>query len=95
MKVEIDGTKITSEAAFHRAITSVLDFGYGYGNNLDALRDRLGTDVERPIDLTWRDAAASRSAMPERFDAIVQVLRGIEAKDVSYGWDERFELVLA
>ncbi|WP_397334414.1 barstar family protein [Nonomuraea sp. 3-1Str] len=30
-----------------------LDFGPYYGNNLAVLRDRLSTDVKRPVKLAW------------------------------------------
>ena len=95
MNAQIDGTSVQSEADFHREIAAVIDFGHGYGKNLDALRDRLGTDLERPIHLTWCNAGASRAAMPKRFDLIVGVLRKIEEQDRRYGWDDRFELTLA
>jgi len=45
----LDGTKIQTEQDFHKLLSGLLNFGSYYGNNLDALWDRLSTDVERPI----------------------------------------------
>lgn len=40
-EVYIDGRLIQTELDFHRTISSALDFGPYYGNNLDALWDLL------------------------------------------------------
>jgi ribonuclease inhibitor len=94
MKIDIDGNDIRTEAAFHRALATALDLPY-YGGNLDALWDVLSAGVERPLLLVWRNASLSLSAMPERFDAIVQVLRRVERQDAEWALPERFELHLS
>lgn len=94
MVYELDGAKITSEPDFHREISRLLDFGEYYGGNLDALWDRLSTDVERPLVLAWKHSSESRAAMGERFDKIIGVLMRVEHQDKEWGLEERFELRL-
>ncbi len=62
VRVQLDGTQIRTEADFHRHVAALLDFGPYYGHNLDALWDRLSTDVPRPVHLIW--AALTRAAAP-------------------------------
>jgi ribonuclease inhibitor len=95
MIVEIEGAAIRTERDFHEQLARKLDLGPYYGRNLDALWDSLSADVERPVRLVWRDAAASRAALGERFEAVVAVLSRVAQQDVAYGWTERFELELA
>lgn len=94
MIVEIDGRIIREEADFHRELASALDFGPYYGRNLDALWDRLSTDVERPVALIWNYSAESRASLGETFDKIVQVLSRVQKQDEAFGWDERFRFEL-
>ncbi|QYF95821.1 barstar family protein [Massilia sp. PAMC28688] len=94
MIINIDGENMATEADFHQAIAGALAFSAHYGNNLDALSDVLGTDVERPLTLHWKNAAASQLAMGPSFDRIVGVLRRIEAQDAEWGLSERFHLHL-
>jgi ribonuclease inhibitor len=94
MNASIDGSKIASEADFHREIAAALKFPPHYGANLDALWDTLSTDVERPVFLTWVNAKKSTIAMPEKFDVIVRLLRDVEEQDRSFGWTDRFNLLL-
>lgn len=94
MIIEIDGEAIQSEADFHYALGESLDLSSYYGRNLDALWDVLSTDVERPIRIEWKNAAASKAVMGECFDRLVNVLRRVESQDVEWNLPERFELVL-
>lgn len=94
MNIEINGGDIQSEGDFHSEIASALNFPHHYGRNLDALWDVLTTDVERPIVLIWRDASSSKSALAERFDLIVELLRKVEQQDLDWGLKEKFELKL-
>lgn len=91
---EIDGSKIQSEADFHREIALALSFGGHYGKNLNALWDVLSRDVERPISLLWKNASMSREAMPAEFDKIVGVLKDVAEQDLSFGAVDRFELII-
>ena len=94
MKIEIDGRVIQSESAFHYAISKALHFPHSYGNNLDALSDILTTDVERPLKFTWKNSDASRTIMGAKFDRIVEVLRTVEAKDINWGIEDKFQFYL-
>jgi ribonuclease inhibitor len=94
MRIEIDGRTINSEHDFHRAVVEKMDVGPYYGHNLDALWDRLSTDVERPVLLIWLHAEASKQNLGEDFDRIVTVLRRVEEQDANFGWEDRFSLQL-
>lgn len=49
----LDGSEIENEQDFHKFMSKLLDFGPYYGTNLEALRDRLSNDVERPVTIIW------------------------------------------
>jgi len=93
--VHLDGKKLTSQSAFHDAITVALALSQYYGRNLAALQDVLSVDVERPLQLIWDDADISRRAMGADFDRIVHVLQRIELDDARIGYQSRFQLVLS
>ncbi|MET3428797.1 RNAse (barnase) inhibitor barstar [Actinoplanes tereljensis] len=58
---------------------------------MDALWDRLTTDVERPVELVWVDAAKSREHMgDDLFRKIVGILQKVAARDVEAGYKDRF-----
>ncbi len=91
MDVIIQGNEISCEEDLHKFLRERLDFGPYYGNNLAALRDRLSSDVERPVCLIWRNAGSSREALGrELFDRIIGIFQFVEEQDNSFGWDERF-----
>ena len=94
MQAVIDGKTIASEQDFHCRLAEAMDFGEHYGHNLDALWDELTGNVERPVTLVWKHAAASKAAMPEHFAAIVGLLEQVAQQDRDHGWDERFKLQL-
>ncbi|WP_246842940.1 barstar family protein [Allokutzneria sp. NRRL B-24872] len=74
-----------------RVLRDELDLGPYYGANLDALWDRLSTDVERPVRIVWRNSELSERALgADRFEKVREVLRGVEARDRSLGWLDRF-----
>lgn len=96
MHVQLDGHQIRTEADFHRQVAALLDFGPYYGRNLDALRDRLSTDVPRPVHLTWTAARASRAAMgAAAFDRVERVLQAVAQQDVEWGLTDRFTYELS
>jgi ribonuclease inhibitor len=89
--VEIQGADLRTELDFHRALAGPLDFGPYYGRNLDALWDRLSTDVERPVHLVWLDADISRHQLgADLFARICRVLDRAVQQDERFGWDDRF-----
>ena len=94
MLFEMDGRNILSECDFHREIDKALNFGPYYGRNLDALFDRLSTDVERPVTLVWKHSEISREHMGDSFSAVVDVLRRVQAQDEKWGLRETFRFEL-
>jgi ribonuclease inhibitor len=91
VRVVLDGNRVKSEADLHRELARLLDFGPYYGANLDALWDRLSTDVERPIHLHWLASEASRAVMGSpSFDRIERILQKAAEQDVAFGWADRF-----
>lgn len=90
-QVIIEGDGVTTERDVHAAFVRQLEFGEFYGYNLAALRDRLSTDVPRPVEVVWKNSAASRQNLgPPLFDDVVAVLREVEAQDRDFGWEEVF-----
>ncbi|MFI9585829.1 barstar family protein [Streptomyces sp. NPDC052236] len=65
MRVEIDGVNVHTEEDLHRILSEALDFGPFYGANLNALWDRLSTDVERPVEIVWRNSERSKEYFGE------------------------------
>lgn len=95
MRVVIPGDEVRTEQHFHAVLVRQLEFGDSYGWNLAALRDRLLTDVPRPIHLIWEDSDASRRALGEEsFQSIIDVLQAVDDQDRGFGWDDRFEFTL-
>ena len=95
MKIILQGRTIGNEQEFHDVLSKQLDFGSYYGNNLSALWDRMTTDVERPVQLVWKDSAVSRTAMGNGvFDKIISLFRDVEKHDREMGRGEAFSLIL-
>jgi ribonuclease inhibitor len=95
MEIVIEGNEIKCEADLHKMLRERLDFGPHYGNNLAAMRDRLSSDVERPVTLIWMNSDSSREALGnDLFDRVVAVFRFVEEQDKMFGWDERFTFVV-
>ncbi|MEU4499602.1 barstar family protein [Streptomyces sp. NPDC023998] len=93
MRVEIDGAEIRSEADLHEVLSRALDFGPYYGANLSALWDRLSADVERPVEIVWRNSELSREALGKvEFEKIRNLLIRVQLQDESYGWVDRFSV---
>jgi ribonuclease inhibitor len=74
MIVEVDLSHIDTDRKFHEALAKALDFGPYYGYNLNALWDRMSTDVERPLELVLTNAAVCRAALGSDFEKILAVL---------------------
>jgi len=56
----IDGRNIHIESDVHNILAELMDFGPYYGRNLDSLWDRLSTDIEMPIKITWHHSDLSK-----------------------------------
>ncbi|MEU6057447.1 barstar family protein [Streptomyces sp. NPDC047097] len=95
MRIEIDGARIENALDVHRALAGPLDFGPYYGWNLSALWDRLSVDVERPVEIVWTDAAASRQALGSgTYEGIRDVLLRAEAQDREFGRQDRITVTI-
>lgn len=92
--IRIDGTLINSEKDFHREISSALDFGPYYGNNLDALWDMLSAGVAGGVVLHWKDSDISRQRLGSIFDTIIRLFNETKALDEKLELVERFEFIL-
>lgn len=95
MEIIIDGGLLKTEADLHEVLAAEIGFGPYYGRNLAALRDRLSSDVERPIRIVLRNSDLCRRQLgDELFDKIIAIFRFVEEQDISFGWDERFNYAL-
>ncbi len=95
MRVVLDGRRVSSED-LHRELARLLDFGPFYSANLDALWDRLSTDVERPVHLLWTESGTSRAAMgPQSFERVERILQETVEQDAAWKLKERFTYELA
>ncbi|GAA4566509.1 barstar family protein [Planotetraspora kaengkrachanensis] len=95
MRVVVDGRQVRSEADFHALLAGLLDLGPYYGHNLDALWDRLSTDVKRPVELVWTHWEESRANLgTEIFGKIRTILTRVQALDADRNWSERFTFEL-
>jgi ribonuclease inhibitor len=90
----LDGRKICSEADFHRELSTLLEMGSDYGCNIDAVWDRLSTDVERPLTLVWKHADDSRRRIGEDFNRIIAVLERLKRQDEEWNLQYRFDFRL-
>ncbi|MFJ5535382.1 barstar family protein [Streptomyces sp. NPDC093261] len=91
MRIEIDGAAIRSERDLHEFLSRALDFGPYYGANLSALWDRLSTDVERPVEIVWKESELSSTALGEsEFERIRALLLRVQSRDQSFGSSDRF-----
>lgn len=94
-EIRIVGAEVRTVLDVHRSLERQLEFGEYYGRNVAALRDRLLTDVPRPVRIVWLDSRISRSRLGENaFDKIVGVFAEAAAQDLAFGWSERFEFEL-
>ncbi len=90
----LDGTKIKTEQDFHHILSGLLNFGPYYGNNLDALWDRLSVDVKRPVKIIWLNSEVSRQFLGEAYDKIIGIFERIKQQDLSFKWDDNFDYSL-
>ncbi|AOR65482.1 barstar family protein [Pectobacterium wasabiae] len=93
-EIILDGEILNSEPEFHKAMSDLLDFFPYYGRNLDALRDRLSNDVERPVKIVWVNSNYSKRCLGECFNKIVQIFEQTKQQDIQFHWDEKFDYIL-
>ncbi|WP_445178885.1 barstar family protein [Pseudomonas sp. McL0111] len=94
MIIELDGLSILSEQDFHKRIASAFSVTQYYGNNLNALWDLLSTDVERPIDLVWKNSEHSEKNMGDSYKKILKILDRVKNQDEDFGLNEKFNYQL-
>lgn len=90
----LDGAYVLSEKEFHSIISLSLNFGPYYGKNLDALWDRLSTDIERPVKIIWLNSELSRVGLGNYFDKIIEVFERVKLQDLNFNWEEKFDYEL-
>ncbi|UJR56579.1 barnase inhibitor [Dickeya zeae MS1] len=89
-----DGACVLSEKEFHSIISLSVNFGPYYGKNLDALWDRLSTDIERPVKIIWLNSELSRVGLGNYFDKIIEVFERVKLQDLNFNWEEKFDYEL-
>lgn len=90
----LDGACVISEKEFHSIISLSLNFGPYYGKNLDALWDRLSTDIERPVKIIWLNSDLSRVGLGNYFDKVIEVFERVKLQDLNFNWEEKFDYEL-
>ncbi|WP_127958991.1 barstar family protein [Serratia microhaemolytica] len=93
-KVILNGEHIHTELEFHKAISESLGFGSNYGKNLNALWDRLSTDVERPVIIIWLNSEQSKEFLNEYFDRIIEIFEQTKQQDIRFNWEDKFDYLL-
>ncbi|ELQ6264774.1 barnase inhibitor [Cronobacter malonaticus] len=93
-EIILNGKNLENESEFHSVMSDLLNFGPYYGRNLDALWDRLSTDVERPVKIIWLNSDLSKNNLGQSFDRIIQVFERAKQQDILFDWDERFDYIL-
>ncbi|MFZ4833468.1 barstar family protein [Rouxiella sp. Mn2063] len=92
--IMIDGSNIYTESQFHSILAELLNFGPYYGHNLDALWDRLSTDVERPVNIIWTHSDLSKQRLGDYFNKIIQIFERTKQQDIKFSWDDKFDYIL-
>ncbi len=90
----LDGALTLSEKEFHSIISLSLNFGPYYGNNLDALWDRLSSDIERPVKIIWLNSELSRVGLGNYFYKIIEVFKGVKLQDLNFNREDKFDYEL-
>lgn len=61
------------------AFAEAFDFPKDVGNNLDALYDRLSTDVKGPVEIRWEGHQCARRALgEEQFDMLMGLMEDVQ-----------------
>lgn len=90
VEVVLDGSSIKGAGDVHRLLSDAFDFGPYYGRNLAALRDRLLTDVPRPVHVRWTHSDEARRRLGDDFDRVAEVFAEAAEQDERFGWQDRF-----
>ncbi|MGH1475084.1 barstar family protein [Yersinia proxima] len=93
-EIILDGNRIHSSDDFHNILSQELGLGPYYGKNLNALWDRLSTDIERPVKIIWLNSEFSKKVLGEYFDKIVEIFEQVKQQDIRFNWDEKFDYML-
>ncbi|MCT8344266.1 MULTISPECIES: barstar family protein [Photorhabdus] len=93
-KIILDGKDICSEGDFHKALSEQLEFGPYYGNNLDALWDRLSSDIERPVTIVWLNSESSHQYLGDTFKKIITIFNRVKEQDINFKLADKFDYQL-
>jgi ribonuclease inhibitor len=75
----IEGAALRRAADVYDALAAQLALPAHLGRNLDALWDALTTDLAGPVEIVWRDVAASRATLGADADRLIALLREVAA----------------
>jgi len=71
VRIVLDGSKIKSVDDFYNFIDHNFCKDRDWGRNLSSLWDIFSTDIERPIELIWKDSNESSIGIGKKvFDSI-------------------------
>ncbi|MFS0869087.1 barstar family protein [Paenibacillus xylanilyticus] len=76
--VIINGNDIHGKEELHDILQAKLGLGESYGRNLDALWDGLTGCISMPLTIQWLHFEASRAALGEYADQLLELLREAE-----------------
>lgn len=94
VRIHVDLSDVSTERELHDALAAALDFGPYYGRNLDALWDRMTTDVERPLTLRLTNVSSCRQRLGRNVDDVVRLLHEVERHDEALGLIARFHVLV-
>lgn len=104
--VQLDGSAIDSEAAFHAACKAAFGFPDSYSNTIDGwvdclsyLRDadgmsRFHLKPNELLEIALVDAAAFKAALPDLLEEITYCIAGINERYADYGEKPALALLL-
>lgn len=78
-RVHLDAS-FASAPAVYAKLAKDLDLGPDFGNNLDALWDRLSRDVPGPFEIVWRDSTQARAQLGAAYTGFEKLFRDLEAE---------------
>ncbi len=78
-RIRIDGAGIATLAQAWDALDRALDLPGHFGRNLDALYDCLTTDVDGPLEIDWRDADRTATALGADFERLRRAMEDASA----------------
>ena len=91
----VDGKTINKEVDFYIQVSDQIDFVVGFGKNYHAFKDRLESDLERPIRIILKNHSSSKEKLGDTFLLIIETMKEIQEKDEKRNHEnERFTFSL-